>query len=269
MDEILGYLLDDLDALKACSLTHKRLFDATRPFIHQWLCLASRVEHPKPKGPLFSGRKRGNRAFGHGAFERLIDADRLGLLHHTRYLTFRITDGSFNPGNVQGYLPYLRTITKLHSLTLDTFRVSPFVPTFKQCFGMFSNALRHLEIRHVLGTGRQLLYIICQFPLLEDLSIISPSEAIIHGHPVPPITQSPTFRGKLALADMHSRGLLEGLVALPGGLNFCSLELFRCEDLQDVLAACGHTVTSLSYLLCVWGSDDSESDLIIQVHTPV
>ena len=35
VDEILGYLLDDLDALRACSLTCKHLFGTTRPLIHQ------------------------------------------------------------------------------------------------------------------------------------------------------------------------------------------------------------------------------------------
>ena len=42
VDEILGYLLDDLDAFKACSLICKLLFGATRPLIHERVCLASR-----------------------------------------------------------------------------------------------------------------------------------------------------------------------------------------------------------------------------------
>ena len=37
VDEILDYLLDDLKALKACSLTCKCLFGATRPLIHRRL----------------------------------------------------------------------------------------------------------------------------------------------------------------------------------------------------------------------------------------
>ena len=38
----------------------------------------------------------------------------------------------------------------------------------------------------------------------------------------------------------------ESLVALPGGLNSCSLELFRCGDSRVILDACSHGVTSIS-----------------------
>ena len=63
MDEILGYLVDDLEA---CSLTRKFFFDATRPLIHQRLiCSSSEKVHPKPEWPLLSRRKRTP-----GAFER-------------------------------------------------------------------------------------------------------------------------------------------------------------------------------------------------------
>jgi len=63
VDEILGYLVDDLEA---CSLTCKFFFDATRPLIHQRLiCSSSEKVHPKPKWPLLSRRKRTP-----GAFER-------------------------------------------------------------------------------------------------------------------------------------------------------------------------------------------------------
>ena len=74
MDEILGYLLNDLAALKAYSLTYKQLFGTTRPLIHKWLCLAprqNRKAHPKLKGSLFGRRKRAPEEF-----ERLIGADR-------------------------------------------------------------------------------------------------------------------------------------------------------------------------------------------------
>ena len=266
MDEIIDYLLDDLDALTACSLTCKRLFGATRHFIHQRLvCSDSRLDHTKPRRSRLGRRKRSP-----GAFERLIDAERAGVLHFTQHLAFKAEDGSLDPRNLEKYLPHLRSITKLHTLTLSTFHANPFVPVFDENFGMFTNTLRHLDIRNAHGTERQLLYIVCQFPLLEDLTIAYPAgERTAHrGHHVPAITQSPPLRGKLVVAQVHSRGLFEGLVAFPGGLNFRSLELHQCKHLGVIFAACGHIVTSISYLW-LWSDVDSESNPSIQVHSNV
>jgi len=263
VDEILGHLLDDLDALEACSLTCKPLFGATRPLIHQRMCLVSKppyLGYPKPKEPLFSFCRGGPEAF-----ERLVVANRSGLLRYTRYLTFKMDDGSFNPTNMQKYHPHLRSITNLHSLTLVPFRIHPFIPVFRECFGMFTCTLRHLEIRNALGTGLQLSYIVSQFPLLEDLTIVSPTEDAAHPghrHPVPAITESPPLRGTLGLVKVDARELFGGLAALPGGPNCCSLELFRCKDSQVVLEACSHSITSVSYLWCVWDGDSESNPCI-------
>jgi len=265
VDEIVRYLQDDLDALTACSLTCKSLFGATRPLIHRRLvCLGSRTEHTKPKPSLlgtFTRRKRDP-----GVFERLIDADRSSVLPYTRYLTLKPKHANsslrFNPRDVQEYLPHLRSITKLRSLTLDTFCLPPVFSL--ECFGMFTNTLRHLDIRNTSCSERELLYIICQFTLLEDLSIISPVIGLSL-HPAPAITQSPPLRGKLVLVQAASRELSKGLAALPGGLSFRSLELSRCKRLGAVLAACSHTATSVSYL---WQCNNlnSEPNLSIRVY---
>jgi len=256
VDEIIDYLLDDPDALTACSLTCKRLFGATRHFIHQRLaCSDSRPDHTRLKGSPLGRRKRGP-----GAFEQLIDADRAGVLHFTQHLSFKAEDGSLNPRNLEKYLPHLRSITKLQTLTLNTFHANPFIPVFDEHFGMFTNTLRHLDIRNAYGTERQLLYIVCQFPLLEDLTIVSPAgeRASHRGRHVPTVTQSPPLRGKLVIAQVQSRKLFEGLVEFPCGLNFRSLELHRCKNLEFIFAACGRIVTSISYL---WFRSDPDSEL--------
>ena len=248
MDEILNYLLDDLGALKACSLTCKPLFGATRPLVHQRVCLTSKptwMEGSKPKGSLFGLRRKGPETF-----ERLVDADRLDLLHYIRHLTFKTGDDSFTPGNMQKYLPYLRSITNLHTLTLSPFRVNSFIPVFNECFGMFTSTLRHLDIRNACGTDRELLYVVSQFPLLDDLTIVSPIVPVTYtGCLSPTIIQSPPLRGTLTLGLVNWRGgLSNGLAILPGGLNSSSLVLFRCQDSQVILDACSHSVTSISYM---------------------
>jgi len=265
VDEILGYLLDDLNALKACSRTCKSLFGATRPLIHQRLCLVSRSALlGYPKESRSSLRKRGPEAF-----KPLIVADRSGLLRYTRYLTFKMGDGSFNPKNMEKYRPHLRSITNLHSLTLMPFRVHQFIPVFNECFGMLTGTIRHLDIRNACTTGLQLLYIISQFPLLEDLTVVFPREDpahLGHQHPIPAFTKSPPLRGTLALVQVYSRELFEGLGALPGGLNSCSLELFRCEESQIVLDVCSHSVTSISYMWHTWNNNcESGSDVRIHI----
>jgi len=266
VDEILGYLLDYRRALKACSLTCKLLFGATRPLIHQRLvCVDSGPDPNKPKGYLFTRHKRDPRTF-----ERLIDAGRSGVLCHTRQLTFKPKRASLlprlDPRDMQEYLPHLRSITKLHTLTFNSFYLPPFIPVFNEYFGTFTNTLRYLDIRRADYAEQYLLYIICQFPLLEDLTIVSPASQVgpYLGDPVPTITQSPPLRGELVLTQGVSRGLSEGLAALPGGLNFRSLGLSWCEHPRAVLAACSHTMTSVSYLWRV--QYDSESNPSTQVH---
>ena len=269
VDEILGYLVDDLCALEACSLTSKHLFNATRPLVYQrLLCLDSRLEHPKPKGFLFNRQKREP-----GAFGRLIDADRQGILRYAQRLTFKLKNGSFNPHfyprDMQEYLPLLRSITKLHTLTLGSFHLHSFVPVFNEHFGMFTHTLRQLDIRNASGTEEELLYIICQFPLLEDLTIVSPATGIVArpGHPVPTIIQSPPLRGKLILVHVDSRELLDGLAGLTGGLNFHSMVLLGCGGGSRVVSvACRHNLTSISYL---WpsGGDYGEPTSSVQVCT--
>jgi len=259
VDEILGYLLDDLDALKACSLTCKCLFGAIRPLIHQRLvCLDTRPRYPKPKRSLFSRLRKDP-----GAFERLADAGRSGVLRYTRHLTFKPTGTRYNPPfypkHLQEYLPQLRSITKLDSLTLEIFCLPSFTPVFDKYFGIFANTLRRLEIREANCPERALLYFISKFPLLEDLTLVSPGSGGSAIPPVPAITQSPPFRGKLVLVKTHSRELFEALAAFPDGLNFRSLELTSRYHLQAILVACGCTAASISYL---WPPvyDGSESD---------
>ena len=269
VNEILGYLLHDLDTLTACSLTCKRLFGATRPLIHQRLvCLGLRTEHSIPGQPLFS--LKGDP----GPFEGLIDADRSGVLPYTRHLTlkarYQFYSPRFHPGDTQEYLPHFRSITKLHSLTLGTFYLPPFTPVFNEHFGMFANTLRYLDIRDTECPTPELLYIICQFPLLEDLAIVFPArEDTAHpGHTVPAITQSPPLRGKLLVSNVHSKKFFDSLAALPGGLNFSSLEFSWCKNQEAVVEACNRTATSVSYLWKI-RDRDGEPNTSIQVHVGI
>ena len=109
----------------------------------------------------------------------------------------------------------------------DFFTFNLFVPVFNEYLGMFTNTLRHFDIGHAHGTERQLLCIICQFHFLEDLTIAVQIEPVSYpAHSIPAIAHPPPLRGKLVLVWADSGALSEGLAALPGGLDFRSLELF-------------------------------------------
>jgi len=266
VDEILAYLVDDLYTLKACSLTCKSLFGGVRPLIHghqRLVCSDTKLEHLEPKRSLFSRHRKDPEAQ-----EQFIDTDRLRLLRYARHLTIKAEDGSLTLKNMQKYLPHLRSITRLHSLTVGTFRLHTIIPIFNKYFVTFTATLQQLDIRNAMCTTPELLYIICQFPMLEDLTIMSPASGIVappEGDPaLATIKHSPPLRGKLVLVQARSKEFSEGLVALPGGLNFSSLELSWCNHLEAIFAACGHSATSISYL-CRGRGVDSEPNLSIQL----
>ena len=158
MDEILGYLLDDPGALKASSLTCKRLFGATRPLIHRRLvCLGSRPVLPKPKESLFSRRERDP-----GLFERLVYADRSGVLRYAQHLIIKLEEDYIDTVGMQEHLPHLRSIPKLHTLTLDTFPLRLLIPVLNtKRSTIFTDNIRHLSIQNTYGTGLHLSYIVC------------------------------------------------------------------------------------------------------------
>jgi len=179
-----------------------------------------------------AGRRRDR-----GGFERLVDADRLGILRYTRHLTLRPTEDGFHeprsyPRDLQEYLPQLRSIIQLDSLTLDSFYLPHFTPVFNNFFGIFANTLRHLDIRSAYGTVQQLLYFVCRFPRLEDLTVVSPATLPSTHAPIPTITQSPPFRGKLVLANVRSAGL----AAFPTSTHWNWPRVTRKPSLRRVAA---------------------------------
>ena len=104
VDAILSYLLDDVETLKACS--------------HTSACLAQRSATPLGF-PLY---------FCRTGLERLVDAERWDLLRYIQHLTLEVGLGTLSSKAVQEYLPHFRSFTNLHTLTLDTFHPTPFLP---------------------------------------------------------------------------------------------------------------------------------------------
>lgn len=255
VDEIFGYLSDDLPSLKACSLTCKIMLGSARPLIRSWLYLAP-GKHRKSKGRSIKSLLKPSKG-GSESLERLVVADRQGFLQHTRHLAIRMDELSLAPHSLQPYTPYFRSIDKLQTLIIDRLDVPAFMPMFNDCLGMFTHSLRSLDIKHIWDSERELLFFISQFPLLEDLGIRSCYALYFFLGPSPPILRtSPPFRGHLNLSIiMDSQSLCEAIAQLPGGLHFTSLELKGCEKPVAILTACQFTLRSVLY---TWTSIQGE-----------
>lgn len=223
------------------------MLGSARPLIGSWLYLTPAKNRKSKVQFIKSLLKRSKK--GPDCLERLVAVDRQGLLQHIRHLVIRPDEFSLVPQSLQPCIPYFHSIGKLRTLVIDGLDVSAFMPVFDDYLGMFTSSLRSLDIRHIWDSGRELLYFISQFPLLEDLSIRSCWAHYFFLGPSPPmIRTSPPFRGHLNLSRiMDSQSLCEAMAQLPGGLHFTSLELKGCENPEAVLTACQFTLRSVSY----------------------
>lgn len=247
VDDILGYLSDDIPTLKACSLTCKVMVCSARPLIRNWLFLAStRNKRPSPRS-LKSLLKRSKGRCD--IFERLGATHRQGLLRYTQHLVVRMGCLPHTPRPLQPYVPYLRTIENIRTLTVEALDIPAFMPVFDECFGTFAKSIRSLDIGHNWDSEDQLLWFISHFPSLEDLSIRS--RYIVRSYPgaSPPAPRtSPPFGGHLKLSNvMGSPTFCEALAKFRGGLNFTSLELIGCEEPAAIITACRFTLRTISY----------------------
>ena len=259
VDDILGYLSDDLPTLKACSLTSKAMVCSARPLIRNWLFLASTQNRRSSTRSLKALLKRSKGRCD--IFERLGATHRQGLLRYTQHLVIRMGCLPHTPRPLHPYVLYLRTIKNIRTLTVEALDIPTFMPTFDEYFGTFAKSLRSLDIGHTWDSESQLLWFISNFPSLEDLSIRS--RYIVRSYPgtSPPAPRtSPPFRGHLGLSHvMGSPSFCEALAKFPGGLNFTSLELTGCEEPAAIITACRLTLKTILY---TWTSSRGKHRLI-------
>ena len=123
-------------------------------------------------------------------------------------------------------------------------------------------SLQSLELGSPRGDYEQILYFICQFPKLRDLKIdfIQDHANPTRNHsPRLDIKTSPPLDGTLDLywnvelgSECNSIGaqlILSGLVALPSGLKFRTLQLSECtgDNLQLLVNACAPTLECVEF----------------------
>ena len=163
--------------------------------------------------------------------------------HHTRSL-FIHAPPTITPADtdVGGWIQTFHNVTHLRLMRLNRAALAPL-------YGL-SPAVKSLDLSII---PFEVFDLICSFPLLEDLALISlypKDDAEVWN---PPLT-SPKLTGHL---DMRTSGTFPSvtrhLLDLPGGLHFSKITAFffrgDAESVTDLVSECSDTLESLTVLL--------------------
>lgn len=247
VDEVLAYLVGDLPALKACSLTCKVLLRSARPIIHRrlridgWARLRTLDEHESQAANL-------------ARFRPLLVAAERGLTCYTRELTINIGK-EFKPENLCPFLPQFQTFTRVTSLSLHYFDPTPFLPVFEPYFGHLAQQIQSLEFIRPSGSHNDLLHFISRFPNLDNLGfgLFPRYDLYSPEFDIPTIRGLPTLRGTLRVEDatMRTDGLFRSFKQLPSGLRFRSVEFCHCTGINPniVIQECASTIQYLTHVI--------------------
>jgi hypothetical protein len=250
VDHIVFMLRNDLQSLKACSLTCKAMFVSTRCVIHRKICLTSEKNWELLT---VAERQRYIRGERQGIAVRVLSSiAAYGLLQYARHLVININK-NFTPANLQPFNHHFQRfdrIQELHVYWLDT---PGFLESFDTYFANFVPTLRSLHLEAPAGDTRDILDFICQFPHLEDLSLSSEDSrdrGVWKSGSLPIVKSMPPFRGRLRLRGITEwRGhLLLQLISLPGKRRFRFIDFRACdaEVEQPIVDACSGTLESVS-----------------------
>ena len=138
-------------------------------------------------------------------------------------------------------------------------------------FHRLAASLKALNVTFTLLSRTQIFYLICSFPLLEDLTLSGDDIAVDEdesGEPpaaVPSTSLALTGTLDLSLGANIGR-ILRQLLCLPSGLHFRKLDMLRCcaQDMHrevEMVAACSGTLEYLKISCQVDGSLVSSSAL--------
>ena len=222
LDLITEHLRDEPTTLEACCVISKSWIHRTR--VH----LFARVEFYAPKSHI-------------ELWKKAFPDPSTSPAHYTRTLSIRgIPPTTTTGGDAGDWIRPFQNIVRLHlgCLSWDDYQVP-----LAQFHGL-SPVLRSLCLT---GTHSEVLDLICFFPLLEDLAVVSPSP-ISDTRNTP--STSPKLTGSLDLrAPKNIRSFARRLLGFPGGLRFsgitvaCFTEDFK--SIMDLVSKCSDTLKSL------------------------
>jgi hypothetical protein len=223
LDFIADHIRDEHATLKACCVVSKSWIHRTRKH------LFARVSFYAPKSHIDLWKKTFPDASASPA-------------HHTRSLSIRgippITAVDMDAG---GWISTFHNLVHLHLETLDS-------KDYQTSLALFQGLSPTLRSLRLTCTSPDVLDLICSFPLLEDLALISLSQGSDVWN-IPPT--SPKLTGSLDLRSFTEiRPTARGLLDLPDGLHFSKITV-GCftEDVESIMglvSRCSDTLESLS-----------------------
>lgn len=235
---IIAYLIHDIRALKACSLTCRSLHIAAAPHIYRTLTLTG-------------GRPEINRS----RLEPLSKLHELGILPLVREIRVRQGAGSSSWLVPQAFsnldLCHFSAFANVHSLKIQNMEVYRFIPGAECYFKHFSPTLRSIALYKPRCTPRQLSYFLSLFPNLDDIVLSIESHVTRIPNTTVPDTELvpfsvPKLQGRLALYEFSWVEALTPLIAAGGGLRFRYMDLHGSGSCTPLLfGACAKTLETL------------------------
>ena len=225
-DLVIDHLHDELITLKACCLVSKSWVARSRTHIFAQVTF-------DPAGSSV------------GSWMKAFPNPSNSPAHHTRSL--RIHNLGTLPANMCAWICSFRHIQELSvdHIGWEEPRGFSYVPLHG-----LSHTLKSLHLSTSLGTTTtEVMYLVCSFPFLEDLSLHSTHEGDTDRWAVRPTL--PKFTGSLRLKGKN-RSIIRQLLELPGGLHFsevrvlCRVLEVDSEAITDLISKCPGTLETLS-----------------------
>jgi len=244
VEKIITYLIHDLYALKACSLTCRSWHAVAVPHIYHTLVLGRSAK-----------------------LKVLSKLHKRGLISFVNIIQVGQWDGKsawfapkvFNPRDLR----YFSSFANVHTLDLQKLEIHRFIPNVERYFGHFSQTLRSIKLYRPCCTPRQQSHFLSLFSNLDNIEICGTDTSPII--PVPdrlvPFS-APKLRGRLVLRSYNWSWTWEHLISA-GGLRFRHIDLrdsINCA--QVLLDACAETLETLQLFatdgkLCYLGLSNS------------
>ena len=247
LKNIIAYLDDDIQSLKAVSATCHSWHLSAIPRLHRTLVLKEPRLDPT-----------------NGGFKPLEKLHKMGALPSVEKLwiqTGLLFDFCLRPAPDSWLSPrefdrqtlrYFSALTTVQHLQIEGFDLSKFMPDVERYFGHFAPTLRSISLTISSGTQRQLLYFLALFPNLDDIDIgfylTTDSDSAIAANrdsdvAVPFSVHG--LRGQLQLSRFPSETVSRDMITLFGGLRFQRMDLFCVEGARLLLGACADTLQTV------------------------
>ena len=247
IEVIIAHLIDDLDTLKASSLTCRAWYIVAAPHLHYTITL--REDRPGfPRGKL-------------RPLSKLHELDLFPLVKEIRVEQRPGTNSWFAPRAFGRHsLRYFSAFANVHTMKLQNMQIYQFIPGIERYFEHFSSTLRSITLYDPCCTPRQLSHFFSLFSNLDDIEI----ERNVARTPETPIPDAmlfplsfPKLRGRLALYNCSWAETWKHLITSGGSLRFRSMDLRGSACCTPVLLrACAETLGTLRFS----ATDDSAGE---------